>query len=106
MSKTFEIISKEQIKKIFLDCGVGEKYANEAVDVYDCISLQLTGKKIGKGSVLLAISLENPPNGSEEIFNGGNWLNAVYPIVPYNDSLIVETVRQKYRKYQLCFHTN
>ena len=54
MSKTIEII---------LNCGVGEKYANEVVDVYDCISLQLTGKKIGKGSVLLAISLENPPKG-------------------------------------------
>tara|TARA_Y100000991_G_scaffold125196_1_gene94261 strand:- start:65 stop:382 length:318 start_codon:yes stop_codon:yes gene_type:complete len=103
MSKTIEIISKEKIKQIFLDCGVGEKYANEAVDVYDCISLQLTGKKIGKGSELLAISLENPPKRCG-LCEGDSWINDMYPVVPYNDSLIVETVRQRYRKYLLCFH--
>lgn len=93
-----EVISKEKIKQIFLEDGVGKIYAEQAVNVFDCISLQLSGKKLGKDVILVALSLQNAERINLKGFNA--WSN-IYSVFPYTDSLIVENVQQRYNKSQI-----
>ena len=100
-----EVISAKTIKKIFLECGVGEKYASQAIDVFHSLALSFTGKKLAatddeEGVHCLALPLENPEKINLEGFK------SVQPVtcgivVPYTDILIRNVLRRRYGKYQI-----
>ena len=105
-----EVISAKTIKKIFLECGVGHKYASQAVDVFDCLALSLTGKNLAatddeEGVHCLALPLENPGEINLEGFKSVHQAN-IYEIVPYTDALIRDVLKRRYGKYQIWIVEN
>lgn len=91
-------ITKKQIKDIFLKSGVGEKYSDEAVQVWDFIAEQTTGKKLGQGVELYALKLKGDVDIKKDVK-----LYSLYPVVPYTDELIVQFVQDTYIQSQLWF---